>query len=279
VIVDFRVRLPLELRPPTEVPASFREGYDRVLGLGATYDRTLCQLQEELADAGIDLAVVHAEYEFGDIAAGLNEAVAQLVASASGFVGFGTAPLDARTPRPMVREVTRCHELGLRGVNLQPAFFDRAIDDRLLYPLYAAAEEAGLIVAVHTGVHYSRAHGLDGEQPLRLDRVACDFPDLRLVACHAAWPWTAELAAVARRHPTVFLDFGAVRPRYVGEPDTGWAPLRRLMDTVLREQVLLATDWPAMSPVLAVKEWQEQGLRPETWAAFSGGNAGRLLGQ
>jgi predicted TIM-barrel fold metal-dependent hydrolase len=277
VIVDFRVRLPLELRPDAPVPESFASGYGRVLGMDETYAKSLADLRAELAEAGVDRAVVHAEYESGAVAPALNEAVATLVAADSALVGFGTAPLDARSVRPMVREVARCPELGLHGINLQPAFFDRAIDDRELYPLYARAEELQLVVALHTGIHYSRDHRLDLEQPLRLDRVAGDFPDLQLVACHAGWPWTAELCAVARRHPTVHLDVGAVRPRYVQDVDAGWAPLRRLMDTVLREQVLFATDWPAISPVQAVAEWQAAGLREESWKAFSGGNAGRLL--
>jgi predicted TIM-barrel fold metal-dependent hydrolase len=277
-LVDFRVRLPVELRPSAEVPESFATGYGRVLGMGQTHDRTLEDLRGELRDAGVDLAVVHAEYEHGAVAAQLNEAVAQLVAREPSMVGFGTVPLDSRSVRPMVREVTRCPELGLLGINLQPAFFDRCTDDRELYPVYARAEELGLVVALHTGIHYSRDHRLDREQPLRIDSVACDFPDLRLVACHAGWPWTAELCAVARRHPTVHLDVGALRPRYVADVDTGWAPLGRLMDTVLREQVLLASDWPATSPVQTVAEWREVGLREESWMAFSGANARRLLG-
>jgi len=276
-IVDFRVRLPTELRPHLDVPQTFASGYDRVLGMAATYGRSLAELRSDLSEAGVEMAVVHAEYEFGDVAAELTEAVAALVADDPALIGFGTVPLDARTVRPMVREVARCSTLALRGINLQPAFFDRSIDDRELYPIYAAAEEAGLVVAVHTGIHYSRSHRLDREQPLRLDRVACDFPDLRLVACHAAWPWTAELAAVARRHPTVYLDVGAVRPRYVVEGDAGWVPLRRMMDTILRDQVLFASDWPAQSPVRALPEWAASGLRAESWTAFSGANARHLL--
>ncbi|MCW2544915.1 MAG: amidohydrolase 2, partial [Frankiales bacterium] len=250
--VDFRVRLPVELRPATPMDPSFAAGYSRVLHLDETYSRTSAELLADAAAAGVDVLVVHAEYEYGDIAPALNDAVAQFVQQPA-MVGFGTVPLDGRRARDLYREVDRCHSLGLRGLNLQPAFFDRSIDDRELYPVYARAEELGLIVALHTGVHYSRARYLDHEQPLRLDRVAVDFPDLRLVACHAAWPWTGELCAVARRHPTVFLDVGAVRPRYVGEQDTGWAPLRRFMDTVLREQVLFATDWPVASPATALE--------------------------
>jgi predicted TIM-barrel fold metal-dependent hydrolase len=66
-------------------------------------------------------------------------------------------------------------------VSIQPAFFGLDIDDRRLYPLYARAEELGLVVAIHTGLTYSRMHPLKHERPELLDQVACDFAELRLV--------------------------------------------------------------------------------------------------
>jgi predicted TIM-barrel fold metal-dependent hydrolase len=276
-VVDFRVRLPHDHRPPVEVPASLAEGYDAVLGLGSTYDKTTADLDADLRAAGVTYAVAHAEYEIGDIADALNEATAALCEDDPTRLGFGTVSLDAHSASRMVRQVRRVASLGLRGINLQPSFFGRAIDDAMLYPVYASAEEAELVVAVHTGVNYSRAHPIDGEQPVRLDRIACAFESLRLVACHAAWPWTAELAAVARRHPQVYVEFGGVAPKYVDKPGTGWEPLRVLMDNVLSEQVLFASDWPALAPDRCIAEWRATGLKPATLTALLGGNAQRLL--
>jgi predicted TIM-barrel fold metal-dependent hydrolase len=276
-VVDFRVRLPHDRRPAVEVPASLSEGYDAVLGMGSTYDKTTADLDRELTTAGVTHAVVHAEYELGDVADALNETTAMVCADDASRIGFGTVSLDAHSASRMVRQVRRVEALGLRGINLQPSFFGRAIDDPLLYAVYAAAEEAGLVVAVHTGVNYSRAHPIDGEQPVRLDRIACAFESLRLVACHAAWPWTAELAAVARRHPQVYVEFGGVAPKYVNRPGTGWEPLRSLMDNVLADQVLFASDWPALTPQRCLQEWRESDLKPTTLARLCGGNAQRLL--
>jgi uncharacterized protein len=74
---DLRVRLPSELRPAAGPPREHTEQYDAVLNVSATRDRTLAQLRADMAEAGVDRAVVHAEYEFGDPADELNEAVAR----------------------------------------------------------------------------------------------------------------------------------------------------------------------------------------------------------
>ncbi len=279
LMIDARVRVPADLRPRPDVDEDHYQRYDEVLGLRDKLAKTRADLEEELDAMGVAHAVVHAEYEHGDIADALNEAVAAMAADDSGrYTGVGTASLDSPFPSRMVAQVRRCAELGLRGVNIQPAFFGRAIDDPELWPLYASADELGLVVGLHTGVNYERTVSFAGEQPWRLDRIAAAFPNLRLIACHAAWPWAGELAAVARRHPSVFFDFGGIAPRYLGESDTGWAVLMRLVDSLLRDQSLFATDWPVISHKRAVVEWDGLDLKPVTRKALMAGNALRLFG-
>ena len=278
-MIDARVRLPADLRPRPDVSPGHYERYDEVLGLGTTLLKTQLDLEGEMAAAGVVHAVVHAEYEHGDIADALNEAVAEMVAgNRDRYTGVGTVSVDTPFPGKMVRQARRCSELGLKGLNVQPAFFGRAIDDRELWPMYAAAEELGLVVSLHTGVNYERSVPIDGEQPWRLDRVASAFPDLRLCACHASWPWATELAAVARRHPTVTFDFGGIAPRYVGESNTGWEVLRRFADSLLRHQALYATDWPVVTHDRTLAEWDAVDLKPESWRAVFAENAAALYG-
>lgn len=279
-VIDFRVRLPLEYRPSEELPDDYLLQYDRVLNLSANRDRTLAELRADMASSGTDHAVVHAEYEYGDDADVLNEAVAKVVAdSPDTFSGYGTISMTPlRVPRALA-QVGRVAELGLRGLSLQPSFFDVAIDDRRLYPVYAKAAELGLHVALHTGINYTVTFPIKNDQPLQVDQVACDFPDLVLIACHAGWPWVAEMVAVLRKHPNVYAEFGGLAPRYVCEDRTGWEVMYRFMNSVAREQVLHGTDWPVFPMDRAIGEWRNGGLRPETVEALLGGNAARLLGR
>jgi uncharacterized protein len=278
-VVDFRVRLPNELRPRQELPAEYVDQYDAVLHLEERRDSGLANLLEEMQHAGVDHAVVHAEYEYGDPADELNEAVARLVsARPERFSGYGTVSLQPLNVMRGVRQVATAASLGLRGINIQPSFFGIPIDHRQLYPIYAKASELGLAVGLHTGVNYTSHQPIKHDHPLQLDQVACDFPDLTLVACHAGWPWTTEIVAVARKHPRVFLEFGGLAPKYVGARGSGWEPVFRFMNSLLSEQVLFATDWPVFPMDRALGEWRELGLKPAVLDALLGGNARRLLG-
>ena len=279
-VVDARVRLPHDRRPAahSRKPSAMTERYDEVLGTATKRGRGLAELEADMRAAGVGHAVVHAEYEHGDEADELNEATAKLVAEQPDrFSGIGTVSMTGLQPMRAVRQAHRVADLGLLGINVQPAFFDVAIDDRRLYPLYAACTELGLVVALHTGVNYSTVSPIDTERPSRLDVVACHFPGLRLIACHGAWPWVTELVAVMRRHPTVYADFGGLAPRYVGEPGTGWEVLRRFMDGPLSGQVLFATDWPVFSPQRALDEWRDMGLREASLASLLAGNITAVL--
>lgn len=278
--VDARVRLPMELRSSRGgfKPDSYTARYDAVLNLADRRHLTAADLISEMDAAGVARATVHAEYEFGDAADDLNLRVAKYIEENPGrFNGFGTVSLDQMSPMRAAHQVDEIADLGLLGVSIQPAFFDLAIDDARLYPMYARACDLGLVVAVHTGINYTTVRPMDRERPMLLDRVACHFPGLELIASHAAWPWTGELCAVMRRHPTVYAEFGGLAPRYVGENGTGWEVMRRLMDGPLSRQVLFATDWPVFPMERALREWDEMGLSPATLERLLHTNVERLL--
>jgi hypothetical protein len=277
-IIDFRVRLAGPERPPQQAPPEYVSQYDAVLDVSSRSELSTKDLVAEMATAGVSRAVVHAEHEHGDIADALNDATAGVVEAHAGqMVGFGTVCLDPLRAGRAVRQLRAAHGLGLVGVNLQPSFVGLPMTDRRLYPVYARAEELGMIVALHTGVNYTTHQPIANDHPLQLDQVACDFPDLLLVACHAGWPFAAELVAVMRKHPNVFADFGGLAPKYVNAPDSGWSVMRRFMNSLLRDQVLFATDWPVFPMDRAVAEWRESGLREEVLTRLLTTNAERLL--
>ena len=165
-VIDFRVRLPLELRPAEDLPADYLDQYDKVLDLSANRHRTVADLLADMEASGTTHAVVHAEYEYGDDADALNEAVGKLVSEhPDKFSGYGTISMSpVKIPRALA-QVRRVAELGLTGLSLQPSFFGMAIDDRVLYPVYAKADELGLQVALHTGINYTVSFPIRNDQP------------------------------------------------------------------------------------------------------------------
>ena len=163
------------------------------------------------------------------------------------------------------------------AVNIQPAFFHLGINDSAFYPVYAKAAELGLVVFVHTGINYGTTLPFGNDHPMLLDEIACAFPELDLVACHAGWPWTAEMVAVARKHRNVYLEFGGLSPKYIAAPGSGWEVVYRFMNSVLQDQILFGTDWPAFEIGRAVTEWQEMELKQAVREKLLGGNAARLF--
>ena len=279
-IIDTRIRLPMEFRPTVEgVDTSVYESqYDAVLNLADNQQKSFEQLKKDMDEANISHGIIHAEYEYGEQADILNKEVAKIVKKdPERFSGFGTISMETIRPAVALKQLEEIKQLGLIGVNIQPAFFKISIDDRLLYPVYAKAEELGLIVAIHTGVNYSTTHPIRHEHPLLLDQVACDFPNLKIIACHAAWPWIAEIVAVARKHTNIMMDFGGLAPKCLGVPGSGWEVLYSFMNNLLADQVLFATDWPVFPMKRAVDEWQQLNLKPEVLQKLLGGNATKLL--
>ena len=131
-------------------------------------------------------------------------------------------------------------------------------------------------VGLHTGINFSSHGPIENGRPLHVDKVACDFPDLTIICHHGGWPWPHEAVAVAWKHSNVFLEFGAIRPRYLGDRG-GWGDTLHFADTVINDRVLFGTDWPMLRYDTALPEIGDLGLRDESREAFLHGNARRLL--
>lgn len=278
--IDARVRLPQEFRQNNQYGAFDTGQYDKILGLSEKMNQgTLQNLLDSMERNSISFAIMHAETEGGESADFLNSALAKVVSeNKNKFLGVGTVDLQTYSPATMLRQLNESKDYGFKGISIQPAFFGLDIHDRILYPLYAKAEEIGQAVAIHTGVTYSRKHPIAHEKPEYLDQVACDFPDLRLIASHSGWPWASEMAAVASRHPTVYLEFGAIAPKYISKPGTGWDAIFALMPNRLKSQILFGSDWPVLQQDRVIAEWENSGLDQSTLTALLHDNSAALFG-
>ena len=279
-IIDFRVRVPVGLYDAPDSPKENTEHYEAVLGT-STKIAAAGQLEHLLADMdanGIDHAVMHAEYEAGDLADTLNKTVSEVMAKyPDRFSGVGTISMENFSIPRALQQVDECASLGMIGLSIQPAFFGMEIGDKRLYPVYAKAQEHNLLIALHTGINYTTHRPISGEHPLHIDHLCCDFPGLKVVASHAAWPWINEMVAVARKHPNVFLEFGGLSPKYIAAPGSGWEVMHRFMNSVLKEQILYGTDWPVMDHKRTLSEWREMGLKAEVLKNLLVDNAMSLI--
>lgn len=166
------------------------------------------------------------------------------------------------------------HDLGFVGAHLYPHWFGMAPDAALYYPYYARCCELDIPIMMQVGQNliYSRDRRLPSVgRPIALDRVAIDFPDLRLLGIHIGVPWTDEMIAMAWKHENVFIGVDAYAPKH-------WpSQLVQYLNTYGREKVLFGTDWPVIDPERAVREIDELRLRPQTMEKLMRANALRVF--
>lgn len=259
-VIDMRVRIPRKLK--AEDRDNFMAYYQNRAGFDLHYEADSSTLLSELAEAMIEKAVLHSEWEYEDPGV-LNESVSVMVSRYPGKF-FGVVSVDPR--RGITRSVKDLKDAIAGtvcvGLGLQPAFFDMLPDDARLYPLYQVCEESRLPVWLHTGINYSPCHSMEADRPIRLEKILIDFPEIRVVACHSGWPWVAELCAVARKfYPRLFLEIGGVSPKYIFAHGTGWDPFLQYANSLLQDQILFGTDWPIIPFKRGVLEVEEAPLK------------------
>ena len=121
-----------------------------------------------------------------------NETVAAFVRRYPGrFIGF--AGVDPHKGMDAVRELEYAvRELGLQGLAVEPFEYHLAANDRRFYPLYSKCVELGIPVNLHCSINYSTMSRMEYGRPIHLDDVAVDFPELKIIAMTAGWPWVSD---------------------------------------------------------------------------------------
>ena len=151
--------------------------------------------------------------------------------------------VDPMTTANAVRDVEHLAEIGTRVLKLHPPhqrFAANAYTQGLttLEDIYRTCEARGLPVMVHTGTSIFPGARSKYGNPLELDDVAVDFPDLQLIMAHGGRPlYAAEAFFVLRRHKHVWLDLSGIPPKSLP------SYLPRVEE--LERQVLWGTDWPS----------------------------------
>jgi len=193
------------------------------------------------------------------------------------LIGFcGADPYKGMTA---VRELEHAvRDLGIRGLNIGQFWQELTPDDRRYYPLYAKCVELKVPVILHAAMNLSLEVPMEYSHPRYIDRVATDFPELKIVATHGGWPWITEMVAVAWRRPNVYIDTAAQRPKYLGIPESGWAPFVHFGNSLLQDRILYASRWPLLPFDQTVAEIKELPLKPEVQEKWLWRNAATLLG-
>jgi predicted TIM-barrel fold metal-dependent hydrolase len=195
------------------------------------------------------------------------------------FIGFGV--VEPQLGKLAREEIRRCaEELNLRGLGeLNPgrqAFYP---NDETCYPLWEEASQHKLVLLFHGGMMGAGAgtpggmgYKLKYGRPIPyLDDIAADFPNLRIIGAHPAWPWQEEALAIARHKSNFYIDLSGWAPRYFP------AQLVQYAASILQDRVLFGSDWPVMDVERWLTEFEHLSIKPEVRQKIMLDNARTLL--
>jgi predicted TIM-barrel fold metal-dependent hydrolase len=150
------------------------------------------------------------------------------------------ASIDPAQPG-FVEELEKCHQQDRAvGVKMSPLYQDVHPCDPRCYQVYHYCVKHGLPILFHTGTSFVSGTPLDYSRPVHFDKVAVDFPDLRMVLAHLGHPWEGETIAVIRRHANVYADLSALYYR----PWQFYNSMQLLVEYRTHEKVLFGSDFP-----------------------------------
>jgi uncharacterized protein len=168
---------------------------------------------------------------------------------------------------------------GARGLKLHPSLQAFAPNDPAVYPLYESAARAGVPIVFHTGQTGIGA-GLPGgrgiklrfSDPMLIDDVAADLPDLSIVLAHPSVPWQDAAISIATHKANVFIDLSGWSPKYFPPQ------LVRAAGGLLKRKVLFGSDYPVIGPDRWLADFAALEIKPEARPLILKDNAARLLG-
>jgi predicted TIM-barrel fold metal-dependent hydrolase len=178
-------------------------------------------------------------------------------------------------------DVDRIADYGVRALKIHPphqliapnAYLEGG-EWRGLADIYERATHRGMPVMIHTGTSvFPGARSKFGD-PLAVDDVAVDYPDLRIIMAHGGRPlWMDTSFFLVRRHPNVYMDVSGIPPDRLLE----YFP--RLEQ--IAHKVLWGTDWPGpMVPTIGgnLERFRTLPLSAAAQAAILYENAERVFG-
>lgn len=208
-----------------------------------------------------------------------NDEVAAFAAENNDIV-MAFASVDPTRGAPAVAEAKRLIATGgIRGFKLHPPLQQFHANDKIAYPFYEVLAEAKMPVVFHTG-HSGIGTGMPGGggirlkygNPMDIDDVAVDFPDMPIILAHPSFPWQDEAISVCLHKPQVYIDLSGWSPKYF-PPN-----LIQYANTLLKRKVLFGSDYPLITPDRWMSDFANIAIKDEVRPLILKENAVRLLG-
>ena len=207
-----------------------------------------------------------------------NEEICE-AARANSDMMIAFASIDPHKGKMGAREARRLiEEEGVKGFKFHPTVQGFLPYDRMAWPIYEVIAEHKLPAIFHSG-HSGIGSGmrcggglrLQNSNPMLLEDVAIDFPDIQIVIAHPSWPWQDEALSLALHKPNVWIDLSGWSPKYFPPQLVQYA------NTLLKDRMLFGSDYPLITPERWMKDFDEAGFKDKVKPLILKDNAKRLL--
>ncbi len=189
---------------------------------------------------------------------------------------YGLAGIDPFEGMNCVREFEDAiKNMGFVGAHLYPHWFELAPDHAKYYPFYAKCCELNVPIQMQVGqsMVYSQEYRTKSVgQPIALDAVACDFPELKLIGIHVGIPWHDEMISMAWKHENIFIGCDAHRPKY-------WPKsFIHYLNSYGQDKIIFGTDFPVLEFKKTIDDIDALGLKSEVRKKLLRDNVIRVYG-
>ncbi|HUV80764.1 MAG TPA: amidohydrolase family protein [Candidatus Bathyarchaeia archaeon] len=284
MIIDARVRPPYKslqqvLASAPGVPKSVKRsplvsGYERPPSM---VQKSLELFIEEMDEAGVDKGILVGRQAGHRIVS--NDDIAELRDRYPERFPVALAGINGSDVAAALEEIERTIKgMGFNGIAIDPGWWvpPLYVDDNRIYPVYAKCAELG-------GVLYLTCSLMQGPdisyaEPFRIQRVANDFPTLKIVVVHGAFPFTNEILGVmiansALGNLWVLPDFFQFIPGFPGAQD--WVDAA---NHYLGDRMLYASSYPVRPLKQSLNEFKRFSYKPEVLESLLWKNAAELFG-
>ncbi|RLI84494.1 amidohydrolase [Archaeoglobales archaeon] len=227
-------------------------------------------LLRDMDEAGIEYGVIFAESTPQVTGIVSNEFVSNFCSKSDRLIPFASVNPNL-SPDP-AGDLEYCvKELGMRGLKLLPSYMYFYPNEKRVYSLYEKAVELKIPVIFHTGTSVFKNVRQKYADPLYLDDVAVDFPELKIIMAHSGRGWWYDTASMlARIHENVYLEISGLPPK-------------KLLDYFpnldnLSDKVIFGSDWPGCRLEKLVEDIKNLSISEEAIRKILGENAAKILG-
>jgi hypothetical protein len=277
-VIDFRCRPPVRGFGKTimfqEIQRTARMSADIGLDVGDSFRKQSGDLLiQEMDRAGIEKAVMPGRVN-SVIGTVPNDDLETIANEYNGrFVPL--VAIDPRDRKAAVAEVQRCMKKAVfKGAVVEPGLMPSPwyLDDARLYPIYAYLEDNRIPLLFMAGGN--AGPDVTYSSPEHIDRVARDFPTLKIISGHGNWPWASQIIHVCYRRPNIYLS----PDMYMHGNFPGAQEYLNALNGFLADRFLYASAYPFLSVEKSLDSFLRMPIKDEVKERALYKNAATLLG-